>query len=177
MKLEKLLVERRPKVIYGNDLADAKPDDVLLGDLYAEYARATDRGDEAVRLSKLRMPAPKASPDLSNPIADLAKAGVGDPTKVQRVTDPSLQYDGTRCHVHFDLVPGAKSYDVWVSPYADGRGAMQLGKGWTESGKLIAGLRPDMAFYVFVVFTDKDDKPSKPSAPLKIVLKDKFGYK
>ena len=177
LRLEKIIVERRPKVIYGNDLVPAKPDDVLLGDLYAEYASSADRSNEAIRLSKLRMPTPKMAPELSNPIVDLAKTGVGAPTKVQRVTDPAHQYDGTRCHVHFDLVAGAKGYDVWVSPYADGRGAMQLGKGCTESGKLIQGLRPDMEFYVFVVYADKDGKPSNPSEPLKILLKDKFGYK
>ncbi len=177
LKLEKIIVERRPKVIYGNDLVDAKPDDVLLGDLNAEYASASDRSAEAVRLSKLRMPAPENAPELGNPIADFAKTGVGVATKVLRVTDPERQYDGTRCHVHFDLVPGAKNYNVWVSPYVDGRGAMQLGSGWTESGKLIEGLRPDIKFHLFVVYTDKDDKVSKPSAPLAFILKDGFGNK
>ena len=94
-----------------------------------------------------------------------------------KVTDPVHQYDGTRCHVHFDLVPGAKSYDVWVSPYLDGRGALQLGAGWTESGKLIQGLRPDMEFHAFVLYTDKDGKLSKPSKPFQFILKDRFGYK
>ena len=54
---------------------------------------------------------------------------------------------------------------------------MKLGAAWTESGKLIEGLRPDIEFHVFVVYTDPDGKPSKPSAPLKFVLKDRFGYK
>ncbi len=177
LKLEKIIVERRPKVIYGNDLVEAKPDDVLLGDLNAEYANATDKGDEAVRLSKLRMPAPKGMPELANPIAEMAKNGTGAPTKVLRVTDPGHQYDGTRCHVHFDPVAGAKGYDVWVSPYPDGRGAIQLGAAWTESGQLIQGLRPDVEFHVFVTYTDKDGKLSKPSAPFRFMLKDRFGYK
>ena len=33
LKLEKVIVERRPNVVYGNDLVEARPDDVLLGDL------------------------------------------------------------------------------------------------------------------------------------------------
>ncbi len=177
LKLEKIMVERRPKVVYGGDLVEAKADDVLLGDLNAEYASAADKTEEAVRLSKLRMPSPKGAPELGNPIADLAKTGVGAPTKVLKVTDPMHQYDGTRCHVHFDLVPGAKSYDVWVSPYPDGRGAIQLGTAVTESGALIEGLRPDVEFYLFIVSKDKDDKLSKPSAPFKFTLKDRFGYK
>jgi hypothetical protein len=177
LTLEKVIVERRPKVIYGNDLVEAKLDDVLLGDLYAEYARPTDQGDEAVRLSKLRMPLPHDAPSLGNPIVELAKTGVGTPTKALRVADPTIAYDGTRCHVHFDPVAGAKNYHVWVSPYPDGRGAILLGKAWTQSGQLLEGLRPDIDFYLFVTYTDKDGKVSKPSPPLAFKLKDRFGYK
>jgi hypothetical protein len=177
LKLEKVLVERRPKAVYGNDLVETRTDDVLLGDLYAEYAKESDRGDEAVRLSRLRMPLPSNAPPLANPITDLVKTGVGPATTVLKVVDPLREYDGTRCHVHFTPVPDAKGYDIWVSPYPDGRGAMQLGKDWKESGGLITGLRPDLDFYVFVVYTDKDGKLSKPSEPLKFLLKDRFGYK
>jgi len=177
LRLERIIVERRPKVIYGNDLVEAKADDVLLGDLYVEYASPVDKTAEVVRLSKLRMPIPEGAPELSNPIAGMTQTGTGAPTRVLRVTDPAHWYDGTRCHVHFEPVADAKGYDVWVSPYADGRGAMQLGSGWTGSGELIQGLRPDTEFYVFVVHTDKDGQASKPSAPLKIALKAGFGYK
>ncbi len=177
LKLEKIIVERRAKVVYGNDLVNAKSDDVMLGDLNAEYASAADKNGEVVEQSRLRMPTPKNAPELSNPIAELAKTGVGAPTRVQKVTDPQHQYDGTRCHVHFDPVAGAKTYDAWVSAYPDGRGALQLGKDLTESGKLIEGMRPDVEFYLFVVYTDKDGKLSKPSEPFKFMLKDRFGYK
>jgi len=177
VKLEKIIVERRNQVVYANDLVPAKPDDVLLADLYAEYADAADKTRDTVRLSKLRMPVPKIAPGLVNPVAELAKTGTGAATRVVRVTDPVREYDGTRCHVEFKLVAGAQSYDVWVSPYADGRGAMKLGTAWTESGQLIKGLRPDANFYVFVAYTDADGKPSKPSAPLKILLKNRFVYK
>lgn len=176
LQLEKVIVERRPKAIYGNDLVEVKKDDVLFGDLNVEYSQAGDTGDEAVRLSKLRMPLPSTG-SLDNPIARLKETGVGAPLTVKNVTDPDREYDGTRCHVHFEPVAGAKSYDVWVSPYADGRGALQLGSGWTASGQLIQGLRPDIEFYAFVLYTDKDGKLSKPSQPLKFKLQDKFGYK
>ena len=33
-------------------------EDVLLGGMYAEYENPADKGDEAVRLSRLRMPLP-----------------------------------------------------------------------------------------------------------------------
>ncbi len=177
LTLEKVIVERRDKAIYGNDLVPVKADDVLLGDLNAEYADKADMSKETVRLSRLRMPVPTSAPELENPITELAKAGVGAPTTVKRVTDPQHQYDGTRCHVEFEPVAGATGYDVWVSPYADGKGAMQLGKGWKESGQMITGLRPGREFYVFVVYTDKDGKASKPSEPLAFTLTDRFGYK
>jgi hypothetical protein len=177
LQLEKVMVERRPKVIYGNDLIAAKPDDVLLGDAYAEYERPADRTEEAVRLSKLRMSVPKNAPELGNPIAELQQSGVGAPTKVLQVTDPASAYDGTRGHVHFEPVPGAASYDVWVSPYKDGRGALHLGKAWKESGQLLQGLHADTEFHLFVTYTDAEGKVSKPSAPFTFRLKDRFGYK
>jgi hypothetical protein len=177
LKLEKIMIERRPKAIYGADMVATKPDDVVLGDLYAEYEKPTDTGDEAVRLANLRMPAPTQLPELGNPIADLEKAGTNPATKVTKVADPTYQYDGTRGHVHFDVVAGATAYDVWVSPYQDGRGAVKLGSAWTESGKLLEGLVPDTKFYVFVTYTGADGKPSKPSAPLEFVLKNQFVYK
>jgi hypothetical protein len=177
LRLEKVIVERRDKAVYGNDLVPVKADDVLLGDFFAQYASKADQTEEAVRLSQIRMPVPANAPAMENPIAALAKTGVGAPTKVIRVTDPSHQYDGTRCHVSFEPVAGATAYDVWVAPYKDGTGAMQLGKAWKASGEMITGLRPDREFYVFVTYMDKDGKVSKPSAPLAFTLVDRFGYK
>lgn len=55
LTLEKIMVERRTHVIYLDDLLPASPDDVLLGDLFAEYESPADNGDEAVRLSRLRI--------------------------------------------------------------------------------------------------------------------------
>ncbi|NQU12114.1 hypothetical protein HQ590_15065, partial [bacterium] len=177
LRLEKIIVERRSSVIYGADLVPARPDDVLLGDLYVEYATAADQARESVRLSKLRMPVPKGAPSLGNPIAGFAKTGAGAATRVLRVRDPDHQYDGTRCHVEFAPVDGATKYDVWASPYRDGRGAVQLGAGWKESGQLLQGLASDTDFYLFVVYTDQEGKTSKPSAPLKIRLKNRFVYR
>ena len=177
LRLEKIIVERRAHAMYVNDPQPTRPDDVLLADLYAEYGRPEDATAEAIRLSRLRMPVPEGMPGLSNPIAELAEAGVAPPTTVEKVTAPTHQYDGTRCHVHFRAVEGAQSYDVWVSPYPDGRGALKLGSAWKEPGGLILGLRPDTDFYVFVAYTDDDGKPSEPSEPLKIHLQDLFARK
>src|SRR5205823_1954453 len=76
LQLEKVIVERRPKVIYGNDLLAARADDVLLGDLNAEYTTRADETEETVRLSKLRIPIPAGAPAPGNPIAELAQTGV-----------------------------------------------------------------------------------------------------
>ncbi|MDO8587933.1 MAG: hypothetical protein Q7T82_12965 [Armatimonadota bacterium] len=177
LKLEKIIVERRTHAMYVNDPQPARPDDVLLGDLYAEYERPEDRTNDAIRLNRLRIPVPPGMPDLGNPIADLAKSGVAAPTIIAKITFPSQEADGTKCFVHFNPIPDAQSYDVWVSPYSDGRGAFKLGSAWKSPGQLITGLRQDTDFYVFVVYTDKDGQPSKPSKPLKIHLEDVFGMK
>ncbi len=179
LSLEKIIIERRPKAIVGNDLVPVKADDVLLGDLNVEYASLDDQSSQAVRLSALRMPLPPAADTtgMKNPIKEMQESGTAAPTTVLGVKDPEHEYDGTRCLVNFTTVPDAKTYDVWVSAYSDGRGALKLGKAWTESGKLIRGMRPDREFWVFVTYNTSDGKTSKPSEGLKFILKDRFGYK
>ena len=177
LTLEKIIVERRTHAMYVNDPQPTRAEDVLLGDLNAEYARPEDRTDEAVRLDHVRMPVPAGIPDLGNPIADMTAAGVGASIQIERITEPMQDADGTRCFVHFKPVEGATAYEVWASPYPDGRGALQLGKGWKEPGQQVTGLRADTDFYLFAAYTDKDGKPSKPSGGFKIRLKDIFGMK
>jgi hypothetical protein len=177
LSVEKIVVERRTHTMYVNDPQPAKRDDVLLGDFYAEFASEADRGAEAVRLSKVRMPAPSGVPDLDNPIARLRQTGVGEPGAIARITLPPQESDGTQCHVHFEKLPSAVSYEIWASPYPDGQGALQLAKGWKGPGGLVRGFRPDTDFYLFLTYTDADGKISKPSAPFKINLRDLFGMK
>jgi hypothetical protein len=40
-------------VIHVNELISANPADVLLGDLYAEYGKAEDKTEDAIRRSRL----------------------------------------------------------------------------------------------------------------------------
>ena len=121
LTLEKILVERRTHVIKADELVPANPADVLLGDLMIDYESESDRTEEAVRLSRLRMPVPDQAPALENPIQKLTETGRGQLTTITKVMPPEREYDGTRCHVFFEPVEGAKSYDVWVSTYQDGR--------------------------------------------------------
>ena len=177
LRIEKVFVERRTHALYVNDPQPTRLDDVLLGDLYAEYEYPADEDPETVRLSRLRMPVPKGIPELGNPVRDLEAAGVGPAIRIQKTTLPEQEADGTRCYVHFDPVPDATGYDIWVSPYASGQGALKLGKGWKASGQMLRGLRQGTDFFLFLVYTDKDGKPSKPSPAYKIHLKDLFAMK
>jgi hypothetical protein len=177
LTLEKIIVERRTHVIAGTELVPASPDDVLLGSLYAEYETAADKTPEAVRLAALRMPLPAAPPDLANPLAKLTATGTVEGPAIAKVSAPEREYDGKRCHVHFAPMADATKYDVWVSPYADGRGAAQLGTGWTKPGELLTGLSPNIDLYLFVVAIDKAGKASKPGKPFKVNLKDMFPQK
>jgi hypothetical protein len=177
LTLEKIIVERRTHVIHGTEQLPAKPDDVILGGLYAEFETPANKGDEAVRLSRLRMPLPAGEPKLENPIAKLLETGVGAAPEITKVVPPEREYDGRRCHVHFPSLPTAKSYDVWVSTYPDGRGAIPLGEKWNAPGQLLTGLAPNVNFYLFVVAKDAKEIPSKPSKGFKVNLKDMFPLK
>ena len=177
LSLEKIVVERRTHVMYVNDPQPASTNDVLLADLYVEYADPSDNSDEVVGLSRLRMPVPRDVPDLANPIDGMAGSGELAAITVRKITLPEQQADGTRCYVHFDVVEGAKQYDVWASPYETGVGALQVGKAWTEPGQLVRGLRAETDFYLYVTYTDADGKVSKPSPPFKVNLKDVFAMK
>lgn len=177
LALEKIIVERRTHVIHATEQLPASAEDVLLGGLYAEYEKPTDRTEEVVRQSRARMPLPAGAPELDNPIRKLQETGTLLAPVVTKVTMPEREYDGRRCHVHFDPVAGAKTYEVWVTPYADGRGAIALGEKWTGPGQLLTGLAPNIDLYLFAVARDAAGKPSKPSKPFKVNLKDMFPQK
>lgn len=174
LTLEKIIVERRTHVIHATEQLPAATDDVLLGTLLAEYAMPADKTEEAVRLSRLRMPLPTAAPELANPIKKLTEASTVAGPEITKVNPPEREYDGRRCHVHFAPAKDAKTYDLWVSTYADGRGAVLLGKDWAAPGQLLTGLSPNVDLYVFVVAKDPSGKTSRPGKAFKINLKDMF---
>lgn len=177
LTLEKIIVERRTHVIAGTELVRASTDDVLLGSLYAEYETAADRTPDAVRRSRLRMPLPAAPPELANPLKKLNETGTGAGPNITKIAPPERDYDGKRCHVSFEPMETAAKYDIWASPYADGRGAVQLGAGWTKPGQLLTGLSPNIDLYLFVVAVDSMGKPSRPGKAFKVNLKDMFPMK
>ena len=113
-------------------------------------------------------------PMVYHPIRKLTEAGTTAGPEVTKVTPPEREYDGRRCHVHFAAAAGAKTYDVWVSTYADGRGAVLLGKSWTAPGQLLTGLSPNVDLYLFIVAKDAAGKSSQPGKGCKVNLKDMF---
>ncbi len=176
LTLEKIFVERRPKAMYVNSLEKTNSAPVEFGNLYAEYDSEFNRTPEAVAQSKIRMPEPPRS-GWNNPIEELTKKGVLSPSEISSVLAPESAADGTRAHFHFREMPGAVSYDLYVSPYADGAGAILLGKNLKKSGGLIRGFRADTDFHAFVVWHDKEKRSSVPSAPFRFRMQNQFGMR
>jgi hypothetical protein len=176
LALEKIFIERRSSVMYGNGahrIAEEKP--VLLGDLYVEYAKESDMTDEAIRLSRIRAPQfPAAS--LPNPIAELRKSGALPPGRIAKVDDPATWFDGTRGVFTFEMPTNAVGADIWLSLHPDGRGALKLGQGLKKSPSEVSGFLADTEFHAFLVWTDKDGRTSAPSAPFAFKLIDHFQH-
>jgi hypothetical protein len=177
LTLDAIIIEQRTHALYVNDIQPVKSDIVVLGQIYAEYEKPADATPEAVRLASLRMPLPENTAPLANPIATLADEGVGKPTRLKQLTEPSHQYDGTRMHIHFEPVSEAAKYYLYCGPYEDGRGAVNMTPAGLQNGQLIRGFRPGIPLHFWIVWEDKDKKLSKPSPVHTEVLVDNFKEK
>ena len=176
LAIEKLFVERRHGVMYGNDYVKIeKETPVLLGALHAEYRSEADKGAEAIRLSKLRAPQTGVG-ELPNPVAEIAKTATLPAGKILSVKDPQTWFNGTNGDFAFELPPEAVSWDVWVAPSKDGRGALRLGKTLRKNPCNVSGFIAGQTFYAFVVWSDKGGKVSKPSEPFEFKLEDHFAH-
>jgi hypothetical protein len=174
LTLEKVYVERRPKAMYVNTLEPTDPSPVLLGELIAEYASADDMGEAAILRNRIEMPSPAEGFKRSNPIAELEQKGELAATQITKVLLPSFEPDATRGVFHFNEVPNAATYDIWVGLSPDGAGAIHVGKDLKKSPADLRNLRPATDFYAFIVHKDKDGKVSKPSKPFKFRLESDF---
>ncbi len=177
LSIEKLFVERRHGVMYGNDFVRIeKETPVLLGALHAEYAREADKGANAIRLSKLRIP-PTSVSQLSNPVAEIAKTATLPAGKILSVQEPQTWFNGTNGDFTFELPDEAVTWDLWVAPSKDGRGALKLGKALKKKSQCnVAGFLPGQTFYAFLVWRDKNGNLSKPSEPLEFKMEDRFAH-
>jgi hypothetical protein len=106
----------------------------------------------------------------------MAKSNQLPAGKVLSVADPDTWFDGTRGVFAFELPEAAVSADLWIAPYADGRGALRLGRKLPVAGAEVRGFLAGQTFHAFVVWRDKDGNESKPSAPFTFQLEDKFGH-
>lgn len=176
LSLEKIFVERRPKAMYVNSLEATNTAPVEFGDMMIEYEKAGDMGMDAVKFSQVRMPRPTIA-ELPNPIAGLTGKGVLAPSRIISVEHPGSAQDGTRGIFKFEEMPEASRYDIYLSLYPDGRGALKLGNGIKKSGEQISGFRANTDSYAFVVYYDKKENFSKPSEAFKFRLDNVFGMK
>ena len=174
LAIEKVFVERRAGVMYGNTYVKLEREvPVLLGNLYAEYAAEEHKTAAYAKLSNLRAPTfPEGS--LPNPIAELEKAGTLAPGKITAVKDPETWFNGTNGEFEFELPKEAVSWDVYLSLYPNGKGALKQAANLRKSPAHVAGFLADTTFYAFVVWRDKAGNASKPSPAFKFRLEDHF---
>ena len=188
LRLEKIIVERRSHILYVNDIQPtrAEENDVLLGNLVAEYAASADATKQAIADNRRRMPLPKGKAVLPNPIKRMAADHELAAPKLQRAKQPDWGYDGTSCEVYFDEVEGAAQYQVWVAAHEDGSGAVAMGR-MGKPGGLVRNLRPATKLYLWLTYTQalteedkkakRKPKQSKPSNSLQVEFLDAFGLK
>jgi len=177
LKLENIIVEQRTHILYVNDVQPVSSDIVCFGKMYAEYKCPEDAIEKAIALSKIKMPKPKDMPDLPNPIAQMQKTGIYEPSAIIKLEPPSWGADGTNVFVYFKEMKQASRYFIWVGPYADGRGAINMTPNGAKSGEHIYGLRPGIKLYYWVVWADEKGQISKPSKPYSEILVDMFKEK
>ena len=176
LAIEKLFVERRGGVMYGNKYVSFDHDTpVLLGALHVEYASEDDKGDEALRLSRLRLP-PVSVSQMPNPIAEMAKANSLPAGRIVSVEDPETWFNGTNGDFTFELPEEAVSWEVWAARDKDGRGALRLGRDLKKNPCNVRGFLAGQTFHAFVVWRDKSGRQSKPSEPFEVRLEDHFAH-
>ncbi|MBI4026073.1 MAG: hypothetical protein HY360_13895 [Verrucomicrobia bacterium] len=168
LKLEQIIVEQRSHILYVNDVQPAASDTVCFGKLHLEYDNAEDATDEAIRISRLRMPPPQERADLPNPITELEKNGIGAPPEIIRFVAPGLSWyawnvPGSQWQVDCKEIPGAKKYFLWMSAYPDGRGAINLTPAGFKPGEVVGGMRPSVKLFFWTTYQDEKGQMSKPS--------------
>lgn len=180
VSLTKIIVEMPTHQLYVDQILPVANMTIELDDLVAVYENAENMTDEPVRVQRAAAGMfnrkPGSSEGLPNPIAELRQDGVGRATKIERFFLPEQFNDGTRTHLAITPVEGAKEYQVWVSAYEDGRGAVAMMK-TPLTEPLVNRLRPGMPLHFFVTYVDADGKTSKPSPVATTTLKDEFVQK
>ena len=175
LRLEKVFVEARNEVPYLGRMQVVPDRTYKLAGLVAEYATEEHAAEPILEQYAMRMPPRTWSGPTDNPIARMAAENMGEAPAIKSFTEPLHFNDGRGMVVHFEEKEGFK-YALYLSRYADGRGADRL-RGDYKDGQLVRGFRTGVKMYLFLVATDADGKQSKPSAPYELMTEDKFREK
>jgi hypothetical protein len=175
LTLEAIFVSARNEVpVLGRMLTIPERTYALSG-LVAEYDDARSATGEAVAANKVRMPLPKWAGPTENPIARLAAEASGAAPAIKAFEEPEQWRDGRNMVIRFDAGEGL-SYKLYLSLYADGRGA-GLFKANVKPGDTVTGFHPGTPVYLFLTATGADKKESKPSPAFPLTTVDRFGMK
>jgi hypothetical protein len=175
LSVEKIFVEARNEVPYLSEMKTVPERAFKLSQLIAEYSSPAEATPEAIAASKLRMAIPQWSGPAENPIARLQAEGVGEAPALREFTEPGTFNDGRRMVIHFNEEQG-KTYKLYVSRYADGRGADLLNAN-VKDEQIVTGFRPETEMFLFLTSVGADKKESKPSVPQRLVTHDNFREK
>lgn len=172
LTVDKIIVEARNEVPVLGEMKIIPERSYKLSQLVAEYATESDATPAAVAQNQLRPPESNWTGPAENPIAKLAVTGVADAPIIKGFDEPLHFNDGRQMHIRFNQDPGLK-YNLYVSRYADGRGADLL-QGSVTDNQLVGGMRPELKMYMFLTSVGADKKESKPSKPCELITHDNF---
>ncbi len=175
LTLEKIIVEARNEVPVLGEMKLVAERSYKLAGLVAEYESEENATEAAVAANTLRMPQAQWAVPTDNPIAKLATEGAGPAPAIKQFVEPSHWNDGRNMIIRFDADP-ALTYNLYLSRFADGRGADLLVKGVKDS-QTVTGLRPEMKMVMFLTAVNGEKKESKPSAAFELITHDNFAEK
>jgi hypothetical protein len=172
LSVEKIIVEARNEVPVLGEMKIVPERSYKLSRLVAEYDSEANATDQVVAENKIRMPLPDWTGPTDNPIARLAAEGTDPAPAIKGFEEPQHFNDGRQMHIRFAQDPALK-YNLYLTRYADGRGADLIRAGVADN-LLVGGLRPEMKMYLFLTSVGADKKESKPSKAFELITHDKF---
>ena len=108
----------------------------------------------ARRQPRPRRPAGSAAAAVSaasRPRPAIPTAGTLPAGRITKVADPDTWFDGTRGIFSFEMPTNAVSADIWLSQFADGRGALRQGRGFKQSPARVERFLANTEFHAFLV--------------------------
>ncbi|MBI4283840.1 MAG: hypothetical protein HY663_05160 [Chloroflexi bacterium] len=172
LRLERIFVETRNEVHYLGNMHLVTDRTYKIAGLIAEYDSIKHAKDEILTLYRLRRQTPKWQGPAENPIARMRDENTGEAPLIKGFEEPPHWNDGRQMLIRFDENEGYL-YNLYLSRYADGRGAERL-SGQYKDTQMVSGLRPGIEMYFFLTAIGPDGKESRPSETFRLVTEDKF---